>query len=521
MAGKQQPFQSLSRVDRNRVHIQNPYHVPATLFAQEEVPVEADGIAQFLQFLSLQHTAQRISKAQKDGTIPGYWGHVPGEIERVVLTPDFHKGGGIPVGTVAKTRGMLIPQAVGNDICCGMRLLVTDLTREQLEPHLDSLEKTLRGIFFEGKRDIPMSPKQREALLRDGLWGLHQTAYENQGKGLWRFYHPDVQERDLERVHFNGVLPTDGLFGFGDFVKASGKHSGYDSQIGSVGGGNHFVEVQVVEELMDGDIAHAWGIKPDRVAIMIHTGSVGLGHMVGSHFRDIARSIYPKSLKHPKHGFYFLPTTGPHAKQAAAYLSAMGNAANFAFGNRLFLGLMTLRALSEVCGHQVQGDLIYDVPHNLIWKVPGEDETFVHRKGACPAFGPNPDLAGPFQYTGDPVIIPGSMGDSSFLLAGNGKEAALQSACHGAGRSLARGQARKVEASVYQETFQPLRVVTPIDPKCPKVRSRQDILTKYHQHMKEEAPYAYKPVTAVIETVTDAGIASKVARMWPLLTVKG
>jgi tRNA-splicing ligase RtcB len=182
---------------------------------------------------------------------------------------------------------------------------------------------------------------------------------------------------------------------------------------------------------------------------------------------------------------------------------------------------MVLRALTEALGAQVHGRLIYDAPHNLIWEPEAGEQRFLHRKGACPALGPTPMEEGPFRYTGHPVIIPGSMGASSFLLAGSGDEAALSSACHGAGRSLTRGQAGHVDQATYSEALSRLHVVTPIDPAAPQIKGRRDILAKYHQRLREEAPYAYKPITPVIQTIEDVGVARRVARLWPILTVKG
>jgi tRNA-splicing ligase RtcB len=146
----------------------------------------------------------------------------------------------------------------------------------------------------------------------------------------------------------------------------------------------------------------------------------------------------------------------------------------------------------------------------------------LHRKGACPAPGPDAALAAsPFRFTGHPVIIPGSMGAASYLLAGEGNDLALCSACHGAGRSLSRGKSRHVDERTYEQTFERLRVVTPIDPTSPQVRLRRDVLAEYHDRLKEEAPYAYKDITPVVQTVEDAKVARRVARLWPLLTIKG
>jgi tRNA-splicing ligase RtcB len=505
------------RIDDVRVRIDNPYEIPITLFAREDVGVEPDGIAQLLQVASLEQTLDFIDREERGGRIGPFWGGDRGRIAAIVLTPDFHKGSGIPVGTVIDARGFVIPGAVGNDVCCGMRLLATDIRRDEMHRHARAIESRLRAIFFRGERDIPMSPRQRESILRDGLWGLHETHRDNAGQGIWRHYDAGSQQADLARVHFEGVLPARGTFAFDRFIRASGARDGRDAQIGSVGGGNHFVEIQAVEEIFDGGTAHAWGLARDGVAIMAHSGSVGLGHMVGGHFGALAHDLYPAEARHPSHGFYVLPTNGPLARHAADYLDAMRNAANFAFANRLFLGLMAIRAIGEAIGRPVASKLVYDAPHNLVWS---QGDRFIHRKGATPAMAADP-FASPFHYTGHPVIIPGSMGASSYVLAGSGQESALCSACHGAGRALTRGRAAHVEDRAYRAAMERLRVVTPIDPEAPSVRSRRDILAKYHHRMKEEAPYAYKPITPVIRTIEDANIARSVARLWPLVTVKG
>jgi len=487
--------------------------VPITLLMNEELSPEPDALAQIAQIASVQDTLGRLHDA-------GFFGGAEASLERIVITPDFHRGARIPVGTVLATRGFVLPEAVGHDICCGMRLLATDLDADRLEGHTGELERALRGIFFQGKRDIPMSPRQREALLRDGLLGLHDTSADNAGEGLWAHYDPDTQLEELERAHSAASFASDDVFTFADWVEASGRTDGRDAHIGSVGGGNHFVELQRVDRILDAATAHAWGLEPGKLMIMIHSGSLGFGQAVGAAFRRRAREIFPKELPWPDHGFAIVPTEGPHAALGEAYANAMANAANFAFANRMFMGLMALRAVREVLGAEVGAHLVHDAPHNLVWF--GEsDGAHVHRKGAHPAYGPAPDAPGAFRYTGHPVLIPGSMGVASFVMAGQGNDDALLSACHGAGRALSRGGARHVDPAVYADAMEPLRVVTPIDPDAHEVRGRRDILEAYHARLMEEGPFAYKPITPVIETIEGAEVARKVAQLGPLLTVKG
>ncbi|MBI5535783.1 MAG: RtcB family protein [Deltaproteobacteria bacterium] len=496
-------------MDAAHVRIGNPQGIPILLFAGIDVPVERAAIEQLLSFASLAQTLEALNRHR-------FFGDATGELARIVLTPDFHRGAGIPVGTVADARSFVVPKAIGNDIGCGMRLLVTDLPAEALAAHRPAVARRLRALFFGGERDIPMSPRQREAILRNGLTGLLETYSDNSARGLWK--HLDVRSArdDLERVHANGTFPTHGLFGFDGFVRSSGRVDGRDPQIGSVGGGNHFVELQRVAEVLDGAVAHFWGIRRDSLAIMVHSGSVGIGHAIGGHFMAEAQDAFPRTLRHPAHGFYPLPASGASRSLSAAYLDAMHNAANFAYANRLFLGLMALRAIREATGRTVSARLVYDAPHNLVF--PGHDgERFLHRKGATPAGGP----ATADAWIGEPVIIPGSMGASSFLLAGCGQEASLSSACHGAGRALSRGAATHVNQAMADQVLAPLEVVTPIDPNAPLLRTRRDILDKYRQRILEEAPFAYKAIGPVIRSVQEAGIAQPVVRLEPIATVKG
>lgn len=480
------------------------------LYANKDVVVEAEAFEQLYDFTD---AARAIEDIQSSGA--EFFGDARASIDRIVLTPDFHRGSEIPVGTVIEARNVIFPAATGNDICCGMRLLATDLPTTALDDHWPEIQAKLRGIFFEGKRDIPMSPRQREAVLRDGLPGLVATAEDNATRGIWTRFDPRAQKDDLARAHGDGQLFTRRLFGFESFIKGSGNVDGRDPQIGCVGGGNHFCELQRVDAVLDGGAARAWGVSKGNLCIMIHSGSVGIGHAIGGHFMDRARELFPAGVRAPKNGFYPLPIEGPLANEGQFYMDGMGNGANFAFANRLFLGLMVLRAIEEATGRTLESKLVYDAPHNLVFHTPGT-ETCLHRKGATPAHGPSaPD------YLGKPVIIPGSMGSASYLLAGEGNTGALESACHGAGRSLSRGAASHVSREQFTESTEKLRIVTPVDLNSPQIKLRRDILEKHTKRLMEEAPYAYKPIDPVIDSVHDAGVARRVARLFPLCTVKG
>lgn len=490
--------------------VASPSGLDVRLFATPEVPLERAAFDQLFDFLDV---ARAVAEVRARRGVEPFFGDVPARVDRVVLTPDFHKGSFVPVGTVLRALGFVIPQAIGNDVCCGMRLLVTDLPAAALEGHWPHIQQRLRAIFFAGERDIPMSPRQREAVLRDGLPGLVETFADNEARGLWRWIDRRTLATDLGRVHGGGRVPTRRLFGFEGFIRSSGAVDGRDPQIGCVGGGNHFVELQRVDALLDGHAARAWGVQKDALAIMVHSGSVGLGHAIGGHFMDHARAVFPRDVRAPKGGFFPLPTEGPRGEDGRFYLDGMGNAANFAFVNRLVLGAMAARAVAEACGRSVGTRLVYDAPHNLVFP---DGEGFLHRKGAIPAPGPRDD-----GWLGAPVIVPGSMGAASYLLAGEGNHEALESACHGAGRALSRGRAAHVAAATFEAAVARLRVVGPVDPRNPVLARRRDILEKVRQRLMEEAPYAYKAVEPVVDAVETAHIARRVARLLPLCTVKG
>ena len=489
----------LRREDEVRLRLAHSPGVPLTIFARPEVPLETKAVTELLQVLQLTETLETLRRES-----PDFFGELEPSLERVAVTPDFHKGSGIPIGTVLATRGFLVPQAIGNDINCGMRLHTTHLKAAQVLEHRDELEARFRYLFFEGGRNIPMTRSQREALCQEGLLGLLGAVPRSQDEGIWSLFHSLNVEKDLERVHGLGSLPARPLEGLDNYL---GSRSGLtrDDQIGSIGGGNHFVEIQVVEKVLDGTTAHAWGLRKDQVVVMVHTGSLMIGSLCGGIYRQMVRDLYPDQLRHPANGIFILPEAAP---QAAVFWDWLHSAANFAFANRMFLALTALRGLHEVCG-EGESSLLYDAPHNLVWR---EGDAYIHRKGACPARG-----AEGFDGYGEPVLVPGSMGASSFILAGRGNAEALCSASHGAGRQLSRGQAVHHDEKQFQEFLDNFRVVTPVDFR----RLRPDVLREKLADLKQEAPFAYKGIGPVIQTLDQAGIARPVAEVRPLMTVKG
>ncbi|WP_412539015.1 RtcB family protein [Longispora sp. K20-0274] len=495
-AHKQDP--RLVRTDDNWLELPNPWGIPVDICARPDVPVESSAVDEILTVLRTADTLDRLGAAT---------GHTA-TFDRVVLTPDVHKGAGIPIGTVLRTRGALIPQAVGNDINCGMRLETTTLTVDDVRPRLDSLERRLRHLFFEGGRAIALSGAHREALLRDGLPGLLAEP-GRPADGIWSALRPgDLAAAD--RIH-RASYPTSTAEPFADWIRSAGGTS-HDSIIGSVGGGNHFVELQYVAAVHDGPTAYAWGLTPGRVVLMAHSGSLSLGHQANASGADQARAAWPAGLPLPDNRILPMLLDERSAARRQRYLDAFGNAANFAVGNRFFLSLMMRAGLAAECG-DLDASLVYDAPHNLLWP---SDDVVVHRKGATPAGGYSLDA--PF---GEPVIVPGSMGAASYVLRGQGSDRTLESACHGAGRRVPRGASAKGSDAELDAFLQEFRVVTPLNHRDPAVNRRSDVMAAWRRDLKQEAPWAYKDIGPVVSSLSGAGVAAPVAELRPLLTVKG
>jgi len=513
------PDPRLVRVDDSWLTLPNPAGVPVEICAGPDVPIESVAIDELLTVLETADTLRGLADAT-----PGL--DIEPRIDRVVCTPDFHKGAGIPIGTVLRTVGALIPQAVGNDINCGMRVEATSVTVDQVRPHLDRLERRLRHLFFEGGRQIGLTARQREGLLRDGLPGLLADGVPagspgtgdqgGTGPGAWGQLGPDDLGDFGGRLHSAGY-PVSSADGFRDWITSGGGTS-YDSIIGSVGGGNHFAELQYVSAVHDGATAYAWGLTPGQVVLMVHSGSLSLGHQANATGLDQARAGWPRSVPVPRNRILPMLLDEASAPGRQRYLTAFANAANFAIGNRFFLALMLRAGLAEVTG-ELGSRLVHDAPHNLLWSEP--DGTVLHRKGATPAGGADGTGQRPIDLYGEPVIVPGSMGAPSYLLRGLGNPRALASACHGAGRSIPRGAAARGSDAELDAFLREFRVVTPLDHRDPAVAARRDIVDAWRRDLKQEAPWAYKEVRPVVESLRGAGVAEPVVELQPILTVKG
>ncbi|MQY09106.1 RtcB family protein [Actinomadura macrotermitis] len=491
----------LERLDGHRLRLPNPWDIPAEICAGPDVPLEPAAVDEALSLLETAGTLAALSEAT---------GGPPARITRLALTPDFHKGAGIPIGTVIETEHALLPQAVGNDVNCGMRLEVTSLRAERVRPRLRALERRLRHLFFEGGRRIALTPLQREALLRDGLPGLLLT-----GGAPWAGLGPHDADDSVDRVHAP-AHPAGTADAFADWIGSAGGAS-HDSVIGGIGGGNHFAELQYVSAVHDAAAAHAWGLVPGTVVVMAHSGSLSLGHQANGTALDLLRAGWPAGLPRPRNGilpFLLDERTEPARRR---YLDAFGNAANFAAGNRFFLSLTMRAGLAAEYG-ELESRLLYDAPHNLFWQ---DGDRVVHRKGATPAGGHAAMAGGPYAMWGEPVIVPGSMGAASFVLRGHGDPRSLASACHGAGRRVPRGAAARGSDAELDAFLRGFHVVTPLDHRDPMVARRSDVMAAWRRDLKQEAPWAYKDIGPVVASLAAGGVAAPVAELRPLLTVKG
>ena len=429
---------------------------------------------------------------------------LPGIVRASLAMPDIHWGYGFPIGGVAATAaddgGVVSPGGVGFDIGCGVRLVRSDLTWDEVRPKLRSLVANLggkvpRGVGGKGRMQLHGADVDR--VLFDGVrFPLAR------GVG-W--------EEDLENVEDRGALEGADPSKVSDRAKERG-----GPQLGSLGAGNHFLEVQVVDDISDPHAADAMGLVRGTVCVMIHSGSRGIGHQTCQDYvRELDVVMPDMGIDVPDRQLACAPLDHPVSEN---YVGAMAAAGNFARANRHLLMDAARESFAEVFGRssrEMAMRIVYDVSHNLAkledHVVEGRPmRVCVHRKGATRAFGPNhPELPDRYREVGQPVIIPGSMGTASYVLTGTERSAALSfsSTCHGAGRAMSRTAAKKrMSGHALRRELEEQGIV---------------LAASQAKLLSEEAPYAYKDVSEVVETCEGAGLSNVVARLRPVGVIKG
>ncbi len=423
---------------------------------------------------------------------------LPGVVEPALSMPDIHWGYGFPIGGVAafdpREGGVVSPGGVGFDINCGVRLLVSDITREELEGRkerlADELFRSVPSGVGRGRKDFRIGRPDLKRLLVEGPSWLVERGYGEPG--------------DLDGIESRGRLAGADP----DAVSERAYQRG-QPQLGTLGSGNHFLEVQYVDEIYDEDAARAYGLHPGQVTVLIHSGSRGLGHQVCTEYVERFLAVAPKyGIELVDRQLAAAPVDSPEGR---AYLGAMSAAANFAFANRQLIAHFTREAFtrSGFGGRPLR--VLYDLAHNNAkLEEHGGKEVLVHRKGATRAFGPgNPELPERYREAGQPVLVPGDMGRYSFVLAGTegSMRETFGSSAHGAGRKMSRRRAKKAARG---------RALI-------REMAKMGILVRAagRATVDEEMSEAYKDAAEVVEVTDGAGIGKKVARLRPRIVVKG
>ncbi len=430
---------------------------------------------------------------------------LPGIVKYAMAMPDMHQGYGFPIGGVAAfdyDEGIISPGGVGYDINCGVRMLSSNIEFEEIQPHLSDLMTMLyqncpSGLGGDGA--VQVSTDEMDELLEDGSEWARRQGYATRD--------------DLARTESGGRLPG----ARADAAPYRAKQRGL-SQVGSLGSGNHFLEVDVIDAIYDEEVAEVFGLAVGQIVLQIHCGSRGLGHEVCSQYlRRLQDAPRRYDIPIPDRELVAAPID---SEEGQDYFAAMAAAANYAFVNRQVLAHFARRTFEQVLAGKVADwhlQQVYDVTHNVA-KIEEHEvgpnhrrkKLIVHRKGATRAFPPgHPELSEVYQKTGQPVLVPGSMGTASYVLVGteSAMERTFGSSCHGAGRTMSRRQAKRETRGeqVRQELNQ-----EGITVRAGSMRG-----------LAEESPIAYKDVDLVVESVVGAGIARKVTRVHPVGVIKG
>ena len=469
------------------------WEIPASYRADMRVPVRIFASETLLKDVTRDKSLEQAVNACA----------LPGLVGSVKVMPDMHQGYGFPIGGVAATRypeGVISPGGIGYDINCGVRLLGSRISYQEGKSYLGELAIALNqscpsGVGIGGHHRL--SSRDVEDVCRKGSRWAKEKGF--------------ASDQDLRRTEDGGQLSGANP----RFLSPRALKRGM-GQVGSLGSGNHFIEIDLVTKVFDQKAARAMGLNEGDLALQIHCGSRGLGHQVCSDYvKSLQSAVINYGIELPDRELVCAPMDSP---EGIAYLAAMACAANYAFANRQVLSHYAREAFESVLAGKVKDwhlHLVYDVAHNIgkieTHQIDGKSmEVCVHRKGATRAFGPGlKDLPSEYKKIGQPVLVPGSMGTSSWVLRGTSEAMARSfgSSCHGAGRVMSRSKAKK---TIWGEDLL-------------KALKKDGIIVRAGSMagLAEEAPAAYKDVDEVVETVTRAGLTAKVAQLKPLVVIKG
>ena len=456
-----------------------PMRVPGVVFASEPLLPVATG-------------DQSLTQVANVATLPGI-------VRASYAMPDIHWGYGFPIGGVAATDvdagGVVSPGGVGFDISCGVRLLTSTVRGTEVRSRI-------REVMHELSRAIPTGQgagaiwelrdhKELQGVLRDGARAAVKAGYGTEG--------------DLAHCEDGGALSIPSTEDVSPRALDRGMR-----QLGSLGSGNHFLEVQEVERIFDQPVARAFGLEVGTVTVMMHSGSRGLGHQVCTdQVREMLQALPRYRIDLPDQQLACAPVESPHGKR---YLAAMSSAANYGRANRQVMSAAVRRSFKHLFG-KAELTLVYDVSHNLA-KLENHDvegrsrRLCVHRKGATRALPPgNPELPDDYRETGQPVLVPGSMGTPSYVLVGKPGGEAFHSTCHGSGRVMSRHQAMKQASGKELQSRLEKQGIA--------------VVARSIKFLPEEQPEAYKSVDEVVRACDCAGLSRPVARLRPLGVLKG
>jgi tRNA-splicing ligase RtcB len=468
----------------------NVWEIPARYRPDMRVPARIFANRPILEAIAEDRSLDQLVNV---ATLPGIQG-------AALAMPDIHQGYGFPIGGIAATKypdGAISPGGIGYDINCGVRLLTSNVQYEEVKDRIQPLSKQLYKEVPSGEgQDGPLklNRKQMQGVLAEGA--------------RWMVEHGKGTEADLQHTESKGTFPGAAP----DKVSKKAIKRGR-TQLGTIGGGNHFAEVDRIDQIFDKETARAYGLAPGQLVVLIHTGSRGLGHQTATEYIRTFLNVQEKyDIRLPDRGLACVPLS---SEEGQAYYGAMGAAANYAWANRQVVTWEMRKAFRKVLGEGAHLNVLYDVAHNIA-KIESHQindhsqKVIVHRKGATRAFGPKFVEEGSiFRKVGQPVLIPGSMGTSNYILAGTDKstELSLGSSCHGAGRRMSRRAAHKKTKNrdlIGELKKQGIHV---------HAGSRKGVT--------EEAPLAYKDVHSIVDVVHDLGIVKKVANFKPVAVIKG